>query len=504
MKILIVDDSRVSRRIVQKELESGGYQTEEAVDGAEAIKILMTDPGFSLVTLDVSMPRLNGYQVCSILRRRELYGKFPHEGTGMMPIIFVTGDDTLDGRIDGFEAGATEFVVKGFRKGDLLRVVDRILKPHLRMAGLKVLVVEDHDIVRKIICSCLKGFGVSIVEATNGVDAFNLLKEQGGFDMVVTDMDMPKMNGKDLCRKIRRDLGLTELPVIVICGFQDRSLFFELYKEGASDCLVKPLVREELFARLAVFLEVILLHREQRMKIEELKNLNKLKDDFLSVCSHDLKTPLTSILGVSRLLVNDQTLEEKHRQLIGMVENSGNFLLTLIDDLLDLVQMQMEEQELHKEILDIEELAGQVIENASLIASAKNITLTLNSEINRSEILGDKTAMERILNNLLSNAVKFTADGGTVAMDLSHTQNQEIRLSIQDNGIGMPDEMIDHLFDKYVKTSRRGTGGEKGTGLGLPIVKDLVEKHDGTISVQSTEGKGTCFTLIIPEAHDES
>ncbi|MEE8435052.1 MAG: response regulator, partial [bacterium] len=170
MNILVVDDSPTARHIIRKELEAGGYNVIEASGGDEVLdKIEKFTP--ALITLDVEMPRLNGYQVCTYLRRLNVQAGAGKNADSRIPIVFITSDDTLEGRENGFNAGATDFIKKPFAKGRLLQVVDSILKPGVLYAGFRALVVDDSKMVRSIVVDILKPLGLRIIESEDGKEA---------------------------------------------------------------------------------------------------------------------------------------------------------------------------------------------------------------------------------------------------------------------------------------------------------------------------------------------
>lgn len=495
MKILVVDDNRISREVVKKELEDPDFEIMEADNGVTALRLIEEEGDFDLVTLDVEMPKMNGYQVCAQIRANE-QKQDQAGGTRLLPIIFVTGDDTLEGRRQGFEGGATDFIVKGFSKGELRHLVDRLLKPEHRMAGLTVLVAEDKYNTRASLRAYLQELGVHVTEAQDGRQAIDILQGSTHVDMVIASDTLDGLNGSTLCRKVRKELNWTEIPIVLLTEENDRSYCLSLLKSGATDYLIKPLVKEELLARLNVFLEVLLLNVKSRVQVEELKRLNKLKDDFLRVCSHDLKSPLTGILGMAQMLPQIGPLEQTQQELCEHIRKSGLFLQDLIDDLLDLNRYQdTEHLEMHP--IDMLLLLKECLKSADVAASGKKVEIQNHWHVAEAKILGDTSAIMRIFNNLLSNAVKFTPQGGSITLSLQQDL-QDFVLIIQDTGIGIPEADLQGLFDAYQKRSRKGTAGERGTGLGLSITKTLTQKQNGSILISSKVGSGTTVTLRFP------
>lgn len=497
MKILVVDDNRVSREIVKKELEDPDFQIMEAENGIQALALIQQEINFDLITLDVEMPGMNGYEVCAKLRAQEQVQAVSGDKR-LLPVIFVTGDDTLEGRRQGFEAGATDFIVKGFSKGELRHLVDRLLKPERRLAGLTVLVAEDKYTTRASLRAYLEELGVHVVEALTGQQVMSLLQaSEAHIDMVVATESLPGLNGEALCHKIRKELNWVEVPIVLLIERQDRSHGLNLLKAGATDYLIKPLVKEELLSRLNVFLEVVLLNVKSRIQVEELRRLNQLKDDFLRVCSHDLKSPLAGILGMTQMLPGLGPMNEAQLEMCNHMRKSGFFLQELIEDLLDLSRFKDLEQ-LEAQPVEIISVLKESLKNAAITAEGKKIKLQQHWSLGGAYVLGETTALMRIFNNLLSNAVKFTPLNGSISVSLQKDQ-QDYVLTITDSGIGLPEEDLVSVFDTYQKRSRKGTAGERGTGLGLSITKTLTEKQNGSIEISSKVGEGTTVSLRFPQ-----
>ena len=494
-RILIVDDSRVMRRIIRQELEEAGFDIYEAVDGLDAVeKAGKIQP--QLITMDVDMPKMDGFD--AVYQIRTELKLMNTERDKEIPIVFITANDTLKGRRKGFEVGATEFILKPFLKGEVATSVSNFLKSDGSLQGLRVLVAEDSNLSRGIMNSILMEAGVKTVLTVNGREAFEIMKaEEQNIDLVLTDYMMPEMNGDELCRKIRSELG-NKLPIIISAKSESSSML-ELFKAGASDYIVKPFTKEELLARVKVHLESRLLNRRLLKQVYDLKRLGKLKDDLLSITSHDLRSPLNGILGFTDLVMQDKSLSDRNRDFLQNVMDSGDFLLNLINDILDLGRVQSESHELNMLPVSIMDLMESSLNTVRHMASPKGIELVTEILCDEPPLIsGDKNALIRIFNNLLSNAIKFTPKNGKVKQIIEETENNRLCISIIDTGIGIPAASIPFLFDKFSKASRPGTAGEKSTGLGLSITKELIERHDGSVEVTSEVEKGTCFKLLFP------
>ncbi|MDX2470947.1 MAG: response regulator [SAR324 cluster bacterium] len=497
-KVLVVDDSLTVRKIIRRELEPQGFEIEEAANGIEALEII---PLFvpDIITLDVEMPKMDGFECCRRIR-------FGHDGVfaageenSKIPVIFFTANANLQMRTRGFEVGADEYLTKPPIKGEMLAAVNRVLYKADNLKGLSALVVDDSAMIRKLLVRVLANEGLKVHDAPGGQEALDFLKSNE-VDLVLTDFVMPEMDGVELCKKIRHELGLVDLPVIFLTSASDKESLVDIFKAGATDYLVKPLVSEELFARLRVHLKEKQLKYELYEKVQALNEAHKLKDEFLSIASHDLRSPLNGILGFVQLLEMEEGLPDDVQEYVGYIKTSGVFLLDLINDLLDLGRLTAEKDELKLEATDVVSVIEGSLITLNHMATPKSIKLSFqNMTAGPVSIISDTNALTRVINNFLSNAVKFTPNNGQVKAILSEVDGK-IHVDIQDTGIGISEANIPKLFDKFTSASQTGTAGEKSTGLGLSITKTLIEKMDATVNVTSKVGLGTTFTIIFDKA----
>lgn len=275
-RILVVDDSQTVRMWIREELEEGGYEVVEAKNGLEALIIAASPSPPDLMTLDIEMPKMNGFETCRKLRGAH-YARFFTKCEGnRMPVIFITGNDTIEDRKKGFELGAVDFISKPFRKGEILDVVDKVLNPPLVHQEIHALVADDNAVARKIASLCLSREGIEVHEAVDGLQASEIMRSSGTrMDIVITDLVMPHMDGMQLCRYIRQDLGRRHIPIVVLTAMSDHSEILEVFKAGASDYLVKPFAKEELLARIKVHIERNKATRELSKTIKLLKQADE-------------------------------------------------------------------------------------------------------------------------------------------------------------------------------------------------------------------------------------
>ncbi len=231
----------------------------------------------------------------------------------------------------------------------------------------------------------------------------------------------------------------------------------------------------------------------------QLQLLNESKDKFISIISHDLRTPFSSILGFTDiLLMDDDITEDKQKEYIGFIQESAQNMLKLVNSILDWTRLQTGRIDYIAERLDIKTVVTNSIQMLVGSAIKKNIKLysTIEQEV---FVHGDRNLLLQVFNNLISNAIKFTNEDGEIFISAEPLIDRKvIQFSVNDTGIGISDSNIEKLFSVDSKYTTDGTKGEKGSGLGLSLVKEIILKHGGEISVQSAEGMGTSFIFTIP------
>ncbi len=266
MKILVLEESAMTRGFIQEELVPGDHTVVEAGTPEEAFEALATDPEIDLVTVRMYMQGMDCFEFLGRFHEPEMLERLEAVGNHDVPAVIVTSSDTLENRLHGFQVGAADFIQKPWPKGELLRTVNRVLGVSNELSGMTVLLAEDGFTARKFIRSCLERLGVRILECDDGQTAWEILTGNvQDVDLVLTDLVMKEMNGDELCLKIRRELGRHDLPVIFLSGNNDRERTLSLFKVGATDYIQKPFYQEELVARMRVHLE----HRRLQMQWQE-------------------------------------------------------------------------------------------------------------------------------------------------------------------------------------------------------------------------------------------
>ncbi|MBT9546974.1 MAG: PAS domain S-box protein [Candidatus Sericytochromatia bacterium] len=239
--------------------------------------------------------------------------------------------------------------------------------------------------------------------------------------------------------------------------------------------------------------------KELRQANQQLVQANQMKDAFLANMSHELRTPLTGILGMADLLYQEVLgpLNPKQSKSLQTLRDSGQHLLTLINDILDLSKVEAGKLELHPEWVDIAFSAQQLLSMVKSMAEEKQVRLSLRVEPFDLKIWADPRSFKQMLVNLLSNAIKFTPTGGMVSLE-TRIQDNAVILAVTDTGIGIAEQDLIKLFKPFVQIDSGLSRKYAGTGLGLSLVKNLIEAHGGLIQVQSRVGKGSTFSLLFP------
>lgn len=247
--------------------------------------------------------------------------------------------------------------------------------------------------------------------------------------------------------------------------------------------------------------ELVAMQRELAKQNAELERLDALKNQFLGMAAHDLRNPLSVIMSYSNFLMEDAgtALHDEQREFLRIIRQSSEFMLHLVNDLLDIAQIEAGQLRLDLQPTDLVTLVRHNIALNRVLAAKKHIDIQLNDEPLPPLPL-DASKMEQVLNNLMDNAIKFSPSHTTITVRVTRAPGDasSVLLAVQDQGPGIPPNELDKLFKPFQRTSVKSPSGEKGTGLGLTIVKKIVEGHNGKIWVESQVGKGTTFFVTLP------
>ncbi len=346
-----------------------------------------------------------------------------------------------------------------------------------------VLVVDDNPQNVQMLGTILMENRLNPAAARNGAQALEFIKKKKP-DLILLDIMMPEMDGFEVLKRLKQD-GL-DMPVIFLSAKNKTEDVIAGLELGAVDYVTKPFNRKELMTRVNT-------HLELKAAKDELKQSNATKDKFFSIVAHDLGNVFSGLIGLSNLLITKEVNDAK--TFLPMIKQSSEMGYNLLRNLLEWSRIQTGKMKANPRKLDLKPL---IYQNTSVLksqTSAKQIKII--SEIDNTLVFADEHMLDTIIRNLLSNAIKFTPNKGTI--EISYKREDEwIEISISDTGVGIAPENIEKLFRLDVSYSTHGTSNEKGTGLGLILCKEFVEKNGGTIWVESEEGKGSQFYVRLP------
>jgi len=376
---------------------------------------------------------------------------------------------------------------------------------------LKVLIVEDNPTDALIVKKKLQRddrFDYEVSHVVSGEEAL-LSLEKDSYHMVLLDYNLPKKGGLEILKDIKSKN--IDVPVIMITGQGDEMVAAQLIREGALDYLPKrenyedavPFMIRKGIVEFRAKQERERLQREIALKKDELektnnqlKELDRMKSDFVANVVHELRTPLAIIKGnldnIDQGFAGD--VQPKQKEILSDIFRVINRLSRLVNDLLDLSKIESGKMELNKEDLDIIELARETMKGFEKLASSKGISIVEDFPKNPVIIHADRDKLTQVFVNLAGNSMKFT-DKGTVAIKIIELQD-EIQIEIQDTGSGIPKDQIEKIFDKFTRVTAEK---KEGTGLGLPIAKDIITLHKGRIRAETEPGKGSRFIFVLPK-----
>ena len=362
-----------------------------------------------------------------------------------------------------------------------------------------IMVVDDTPANLKLLQKMLKSKGYRVLAFPDGEKALNAAAKSPP-DLIFLDIKMPGMNGFEICERLKADAALKDIPVIFISALAETADKVKAFAAGGLDYVTKPFQFEEVNARLETHLRLRRQEIELRRQQSELQALNELKNHFLGMAAHDLRTPLGAIMGISELLADQLSplLTEKQSRFFDMLQASSKFMAGMVNDLLDTSAIESGHLTIERRMVDISVPIKRSIEINEMFASPKNISITIGCQEKLPLVFADINRIEQVINNLLSNAVKYSQPGTDIAVHLRH-ENNEVIISVADQGPGIPEKEQHKLFHAFGKTSVRPTSGkDRSTGLGLLIVKKVMEAHGGRIWLVSEPGKGTEFFFSLP------
>ncbi|MBD1998539.1 response regulator [Leptolyngbya sp. FACHB-541] len=364
-----------------------------------------------------------------------------------------------------------------------------------------ILVIEDEVSLREEISELLELEGFQITSAENGLAGLQMAKELLP-DLIVCDVMMPELDGHGVLSQLRQEPATALIPFIFLTARNTVEDFRQGMKLGADDYIVKPFKRTDLLDAIATRLTKQNLIVQLQQKIATLNQSNLEKDDFLNTASHELRNPATNILMAIQMLKKAPTKERLQRYL-EVLQAESNRELELIDDLLDLQRLETDSHPANVETIKLQDWVPAVAEPFQVRTQARQQTLQINVPPYLPTVTVDSANLKRMLAELLNNACKYTAPSGKIALEVyrapqaSATLNSSLIMLVISNEADIPDIALPRLFDKFYRVPNADRWQQGGSGLGLTLVKKIVERLDGNIEVTSEAGWAQ-FTVQFP------
>jgi len=473
-RVLVVDDEKRIRDGCQKTLTLEGFEVATVENGIQALKMI-EDEHFDIILLDLMMPGLSGMDVLARV-------KALHPDTA---IIVITGYATLEHAVEAMKKGAFDFISKPFSPQDLREVVSKAIE-YIRT--LQDIATEKSRM--RVLINHLAG-GVMATDAQKIVALAN-----------PAFLNMMNYRGECIGQPVTKIVRNEELNQMIdsalsmpVEEFAELTTELNLREDGEKEETILGVrcvpFRDRLGRNLGT---ITVLH-----DITTLKKMDQLKSDFVSMVAHEIRSPMNSVLAQLKIVLDGLTGEvtQKQQEILGRASERIKNLVALSSELLDLAKIESGLITQDKEKLNMSELIANQVAFQQTSAQAKEVSLDLGSLPELPPVLGNRYNMEEVLSNLISNAIHYTPRGGKIKVTADIEKNH-LCIRVSDTGLGIPEDEIDRIFDRFYRVKNDKTRFITGTGLGLAIVKSIVEAHNGNVRVESELDSGSTFYVYIP------
>jgi two-component system sensor histidine kinase/response regulator len=361
----------------------------------------------------------------------------------------------------------------------------------------EILIVDDTPANLKVLGDILEGEGYRVRPVRSGKLALEVA-EKVMPHLILLDILMPDMDGFEVCRRLKENQKLSDIPVIFISVLNENADIVEALNSGGVDYITKPFHVEEVAARISTHLNIFHQRKIIEEQSKELQKLNADKDKFFSIIAHDLRSPLIGFLGLSRLLAEQlpRLTQAEIMDIASDIRNSSTDIYRLLENLLEWSQMERGLIPFKPGKVKLRTVVDESLSMVLETTRIKKIEISIDVP-DFIYVFADSNLLKSVFRNLVYNAIKFTPQEGRVKFTAGIFGERNVKVSIRDTGIGMSPEMVENLFRLNVQTNRTGTEGEPSTGLGLILCKEFIEKLGGKLCIESEEGKGSDFSFSL-------
>ncbi|ABE53265.1 ATP-binding response regulator [Methanococcoides burtonii] len=490
-KILIAEADEKDAEALVSHL-SPNYDIIRAVNGNEAV-IITKEKHPDLVLLNSTLPEIDGYEVCRLLKR--------DESNKVLPVIMITSITDEDEKTKAIESKADDLLV---RPVDILELTTRV-RSLLRMKELHDQLVKEKDQAQKYVdvagsiigviskdlkvtlvnqkaCDVL-GYEKDEIIGKNWFDAFlpGYVRErikEGYIGVIEGKLEPPEYSEKPILNKTNEERLIFWHDVVL--RDKDNNIIGTI---SSGDDITERKIAEKAMEEAN----------------RELELLDNIKDQFLTNLTHELRTPLISIKGFTELMLEDHMgpINDAQKNAIHTVLRNSERLRHLVESLLYVSGEHTKNIKYNMDVLSLTKITEEILETFTAPILKKGLTIERNIQTDLPTILGDKDHLKRMINHLLDNAIKFTPEGGKIGISALH-DSESVIINIEDTGIGIPEELLPNIFSRFYQvdgSTRRKYGG---TGVGLHICKKIIEAHKGSLSVSSKIGEGTIISVKLP------
>jgi PAS domain S-box-containing protein len=511
-RILMVDDNRANLVALEAVLEPLGHELVSCSSGEEALRLLLTGD-FALILLDVQMPGLDGFRTAQLIKERPR--------TREVPIIFITALSRDSAHVfRGYSHGAVDYLLKPFDPDILRSKVSVFVELFLQKEKIKEQAIllrerDRQDLEKKTearIRALVDAMPLCVWAAgARGETYYSnaVWSDFSGMDNAHSRLFGIEVGHPDDVERVKRSIeqafreGTLLETEVRFKRARDSVYRWHLLRavpEFDGDGSVMGWIAtatdiEEHKRGEEARIRLLMQEKEARTEAEA---ANRMKDEFLATVSHELRTPLTAILGWTRIIRGGKLDAARFMRGLDVIERNGRAQAAIIDDILDVSRIITGKLRLELDAIDLAAVVQAAMDTVRPAADAKGIRLEWKSDLPDRRFTGDPDRLQQIVWNLLSNAIKFTPKGGSVEISTSQIDSH-IEIHVIDSGQGIAPDFLAHVFDRFRQADGTSTRRHGGLGLGLAIVRHLVELHGGTVHAESDgEGKGSRFTVRLP------